>query len=106
MQIKEIRFLHEIQDLYNDSIDIGVIFKDGSSYTIIVRTPKDFDEEMLQEKTNFVQPDTPSIVVKKLTKEIITEAIEAYAQDDGYWLKLCQFGDQIDIDVLNKLDLK
>jgi hypothetical protein len=37
------------------------------------------------------------IVVKKLTKEILSEAIEAYAEDQGYWLKLCQFGDFLDI---------
>ena len=27
-----------------------------------------------------------------------------YAENDGYWLKLCQFGDDIDISVLNKLE--
>ena len=33
---------------------------------------------MLQEKANFIEPGTPMIVVKKLTKEIFTEAIKAY----------------------------
>nr|YP_010134180.1 hypothetical protein KYX03_pgp003 [Navicula veneta]QWM93670.1 hypothetical protein [Navicula veneta] len=51
-----------------------------------------------------MKPGSPTIVVKKLTKEIVTEAIEAYAKDEGYWLKLCQFGDHLDISVLNKLD--
>lgn len=44
------------------------------------------------------------IVVKKLTEEIVTEAIKAYAKDEGYWLKLWQFGDNLDISVLNKRD--
>ena len=61
-------------------------------------------EEMVQEKTNFLQPGTPMIVVKKLTKDIVTEAIRAYSEGQGYWLKLCQFGDELDITILNKLD--
>ena len=48
--------------------------------------------------------DTPKIIVKKLTEQIVREAIQAYAENDGYWLKLCQFGDDIDISVLNKLE--
>lgn len=32
------------------------------------------------------------------------EAIFHYAKNDAYWLKLCQFGDEIDISVLNKLE--
>jgi hypothetical protein len=59
---------------------------------------------MLQEKANFIEPGTPMIVVRKLTKKIVTEAIKAYSEGEGYWLKLCQFGDELYISVLNKLD--
>ena len=59
---------------------------------------------MEQEKTNFITPDTPKIIVKKLTEQIVREAIQAYAENDGYWLKLCQFGDDIDISILNKME--
>ena len=59
---------------------------------------------MVQEKINFIRPDIPKIIVKKLTEQIVREAIQAYAENDGYWLKLCQFGDDIDISVLNKLE--
>ena len=104
MRIKKIRFIDEVRDEYNDSIDVGVVFEDGHSYTIVVRTPDDLVEEMLQEKTNFLQLGSPIIVVKKLTKEIVTEAIKVYAEGEGYWLKLCQFSDELDISVLNKLD--
>lgn len=44
------------------------------------------------------------IIVKKLTKEIVPEAIQAYGKDDGYWFKLHHFADSIDIYVLNKLE--
>jgi len=104
MRIKKINFIDEVRDEFNDSIDVGVEFEDGYSYTIVVRTPDDLVEEMLQEKTNFLQTGTPTIVVKKLTKEIVTEAIKAYAEGEGYWLKLCQFGDELDIAIFNKLE--
>ena len=60
---------------------------------------------MSQEKANYVQPGKPSIIVKKLTEEIVTQAIQAYAEyDDGSWLKLHQFADSIDISILHKLE--
>lgn len=102
MRIKEISFIDEVVDQLNDSIDVGVEFENGPSYTIIVRTPADFVEEMLQEGTDFIKPGTPVIVVKQLTKKTVDEAIRAYAEDEGYWLKLCQFGDALDISVFNK----
>jgi len=104
MKIKRIEFAEEITDVNNDNIDVFVENEDGYTYTIGVGTPQDFLEEMEQEKTNFVRPGTRMIIVKKLTKEIVTEAIQAYAEDDGYWLKLHQFADSIDISILNKLE--
>lgn len=104
MLIKRITFIDEIKDVVNDNIDVGVEFEDGYSYTIVVGTPRDLLEEMDQEKTNFIRPGTPRIIVKKLTKEIVTEAIQAYAANDGYWLKLHQFANDVDISILNKLE--
>ncbi|MFT6843773.1 MAG: hypothetical protein ACJASR_002557 [Psychroserpens sp.] len=102
--IKDIRLLNETKDEFKGNVDVAVEFKDGYSYVICVSTPAKLLEEMEIEKSNFVPPDSPRIIVKKLSKEIITEAIQAYAQNDGYWLKLCQFGDEIDISVFNKLE--
>lgn len=61
---------------------------------------------MMQENVNFIRPRSPMIIVKKLTKEIIEEAILYYAKNDAYWLKLCHFGYAVDISVLNKLETK
>ena len=104
MLIKSIKFAHEITDVDNDNVDVFVEHENGYTYTVVVGTPGDLLEEMDQEKTNFIKPGTPMIIVKKLTKEIITEAIQAYAANDGYWLRLHQFADAIDIAVLNKLE--
>ena len=104
MKIKRIEFMEEIRDADNDNIDVLVENEDGYKYIIGVGTPQDLLEEMNQEKANYVQPGTPNIIVKKLTKEIVTEAIQAYAEDDGYWLKLHQFANSIDISIFNKLE--
>lgn len=104
MKIKRIEFADEITDPYMDSLDVFVENEDGYTYTIVVTTPNDLLDQMKQEKINFTMPGTPKIIVKKLTEQIIREAIQAYAENDGYWLKLCQFGDDIDISVLNKLE--
>jgi hypothetical protein len=104
MKIKRIEFAHEITDPHMDNLDVFVENEDGYTYTIVVSTPGDLVDQMEQEKINFIRPDTPKIIVRKLTEPIVREAIEAYAENDGYWLKLCQFGDDIDISVLNKLE--
>jgi hypothetical protein len=82
--IKDIRLLNQIEDEFKGNVDVAVEFKDGYSYVIYVSTPADLVEEMEIEKSNFVPPYSPRIIVKKLSKEIITEAIQAYAQNDGY----------------------
>jgi hypothetical protein len=64
MRIRKISFIDEVKDQFNDSIDVAIEFEDGSSYTIIVRTPDDLVEEILQKGTNFIKPCTPAIVVK------------------------------------------
>ena len=48
------------------------------------------------------QGQSPSnFPVKKLTKEIISETIEAYASEEAYWLKLYHFAGKIDTAVFN-----
>jgi len=104
MKIKRIEFMEEITDVHNDNIDVLIENEEGYNYIISVGTPQDLLEEMNQEKTNFVGPGNLKIIVKKLTKEIVTEAIQAYAEDTGYWLKLHQFANSIDISIFNKLE--
>ena len=104
MKIKRIEFMEEITDLDNDNIDVLVENENGYNSIIDVGTPQNLLEEMNQEKANFVRLSTPKIIVKKLTKEIVTEVIQAYAEAIGYWLKLYQFANSIDISILNKLE--
>jgi predicted DNA-binding protein len=97
--------LNEIEDVYNSNIEVFVTLQDGFSLTIVVGTPKNLQYLMEKDKVNFYGPGLPWIIVQKLTKGIIQEAIEAYIDDkaDAYWLKLYHFAPDIDIAIFNQL---
>jgi len=106
MLIKNIRIIDEITDIENDSIDVCVESEDGYTYTVSIATTKNLLQRMDQEKSNFSNPSELVIVVRKLTQEIITETLEAYAEDNAFWLKLHQFASKIDISVFDELQAK
>ena len=61
---------------------------------------------MNDNSVNFIKPEQPLIIVKQLTQQFIEEAINEYALNDGYWLKLHQFAgpiDKLEISILNNL---
>lgn len=97
--------LNEIENVYNSNSEVFVTLQDRFPLTIIVGTPKNLQYLMEKDKVNFYGPGFPWIIVQKLTKEIIQEAIKAYIADkpEGYWLKLYHFATDIDIDVFNQI---
>ena len=103
MLIRNIRILDEITDIENDSIDVCVDSEDGYTFTVSIATTKHLLHRMDEEKSNFSNPNELTIVVRKLTQEIITEALEAYAEDNAFWLKLHHFSGFIKSDMFNKL---
>ena len=106
MLIKSISFptyLEDITDIENSNIDVFVELEDAYTYTVVVATAKNIESLMDKEKINYFEPGYPFMIVKKLTKEIITEAIEAYASDDAYWLKLYHFAGKINKTIFNTL---
>jgi len=106
MLIRNIRILDEITDIENDSIDVCVDSEDGYTFTVSIATTKHLLQRMDEEKSNFSNPNELIIVVRKLTQEIITEALEAYAEDNAFWLKLHAFASEIDISVFDELQAK
>jgi len=109
MLIKSISFptyLEDITDIENSNIDVFVELENGYTYTVVVATAKNIESLMNKEKMNYFEPGHPFIIVKKLTKEIITEAIEAYGSDDAYWLKLYHFAGKIDAAIFNPLQME
>ena len=71
-----------------------------------IATAKNIESLMDKEKMNYFGPSYLLILVKKLTKEIITEAREAYAEDNVDWLKWYHFADEIDPAVFDRLQNK
>jgi hypothetical protein len=100
--------LTEIKDIYNANIQVYITLQDDFCLSTIVGTPKNLQYLMEKDNVNFYGPGLPWIIVQKLTKEIIHEAIKAYMSDqpDGYWLKLYYFATDIDISVFDKLQAR
>jgi hypothetical protein len=100
--------LSNLKDLVNSNVEVLVTFKDGLTVPIIVGTPKNKNLEylMAKDQVNFYGPGLPWIIVKKLTLEIIHEAIQGYikASPNGYWLKLYYFWNDIDQRIFYTLD--
>ena len=100
--------LNEIEDVYNANIAVVVKLEDDFLLSIIVGTPNNLQYLMEKDKVNFYGPGLPWIIVQKLTKDIIYEAIKAYIDDspDGYWLKLYHFATEFDMAVFNQMQAK
>jgi len=107
MIVKKISFpapLEDVEDVYDDNLDVFVDLENGLNSTVVVATPKNLMYLMKKENSNFLSPGEPMIIVRKLTMEIIQEAIQAYAEDeDVYWLKLHHFASSIGLDRFDKL---
>ena len=80
-QIKFLADMEQIEDIQNDSLDAEgdprELFNRGWLISQIDKTQMDF-----------LEPGCPFIIVRKLTMEVIEKAIDAYTQDNAYWLKL------------------
>ena len=106
MLIKEITFpsdLKYVEDIYDANWDVFVELEDGSEYTVVVGTPKNFLTLMDRDGVDFLEPGCPFVIVRKLTIEVIEKAIHAHAEDNAYWLKLHHFSGSIKSDMFKKL---
>jgi hypothetical protein len=105
IKIKSIDFLssiEDIDDIFDDNMDVSVDLENGRNYVVVIGTPKNLLKLMENEKSNFLSPGDPIIIVKKMTKEVVEEAIKAYVDDDdAYYLKF--YAAELDIKTLNVL---
>ena len=69
-------YFKDITEIENSNLDVFVELKDNYTYTLVVPTPKNIESLMEKDKVNYFEPGHPFLIVKKLTKEILTEAIE------------------------------
>ncbi len=58
---------------------------------------------MEKSNTDYLEAGSPLIIVKKLTYEIIEKAINDYAQDDAYWIKIYGLSTGEGSEMLNQL---
>ncbi|MGC6767338.1 hypothetical protein [Enterococcus sp. LJL51] len=107
MKIKAIRYpttLDKIEDITNDNIDVFVELEDGHSYTVIVATLKNI--QTLMGSSGYLRPGLAPqfVIVRELTKELITTAIEAHAEEDnGLWIKLSHLTTEFYISELDEI---
>ncbi|MNW56000.1 hypothetical protein D3C74_336980 [compost metagenome] len=91
MRVRKIVYptpLSQIADIEDDNIDVFIELEDGTNISVAVCTPKNLISYMTKENINFIPASPPDIIVKSLTEETIEQAIENYAQEDAFWLKL------------------
>ena len=81
----------------NNFVDVVVRDIIDYGYRMVVTTPTNLLKVMNDNSVNFIKPEEPLIIVKQLTQQFIfiEEAINEYALNDGYWLKLHQFADTV-----------
>ena len=101
MKVKSIKFLNEVKDVLDAAANISVKLEDGLTYFVVVATTKYLLTVMDGEKSDFLPPGKPMIIVKKLTQEVIEKTIEAYVEDDAFCLKL--FDASLDVKTLDVL---
>lgn len=102
MKVESINFLspiEDIDDIFDDNMDVSINLENGRNYVVVVRTPKNLLRLMENEKSNFLSPGDPIVIVKKMTKEIVEEAIQAYA--DAHYLKF--YATELDTKTLDVL---
>ena len=111
MEIQKIEFFGPITHPVNACVDVLVTLEDffGTNevtYCIEVTTPQFLTTLMKKKpKSNFVEPDYPCIIVSRLTRDIIQEAIQAYVdeEEDLYWLKLYHLPAALNIEDINEI---
>lgn len=72
---------YQVNDIYNDNIDLNVVFEDGKVFFGTFFTPQ--NAQLLIERDNYLWA-TNMVLVKNLTKENIRKAILSLIEDDCF----------------------
>ena len=110
VKIKKITYLIPPKDLLHDALDVFVTLEDdyctdGFCYFVEVTTPQFLSTIMEKEKSAFLSPNYPSIIVSKLTDDVIRAAIESFinSDDELRWLKLYHVIPKLNIEEIDKI---
>jgi hypothetical protein len=75
MKIESIEFIFDVEDIFDDITDVAVKLENGHKYIVVVATQKYLLTLMDHEKSDFLSPCDPMIIVRNLTKEVVEKAI-------------------------------
>jgi hypothetical protein len=67
MKVKSISFLsplEDVEDIFDYNLDVSVILENGLEYPVVVATPKNLLTLMENEKSEYLDPGDPMIIVK------------------------------------------
>ena len=107
MKVEKIEILsdlsYDLKDIEDYNSDVLVELENGQDYIVVVATPKNLLSLMNNEKSDFLSPGDPMIVVKQFRKEIIEKTIQAYAADDAYRLKF--YASDINVKILDAIKI-
>jgi hypothetical protein len=107
MKVEKIEILsdlsYDLKDIEDYNSDVLVELENGQDYIVVVATPKNLLSLMNNEKSDFLSPGDPMIIVKQFRKEIIEKTIQAYAADDAYWLKF--YASDINVKILDAIKI-
>lgn len=73
MRVESINFLgpiEDIDDIFDYNMDVSVNLEKGQNYLVVVGTPKNLLKLMANEKSDFLSPGDPIVIVKKMTMDI------------------------------------
>lgn len=117
INIKKIDYLIPPKDLVYDILDVIITLEvegkeDPFGYFVEITTPEFLHIIMGREKSSFLSPDYPYLIVTELTDDIIQAAIEAfiYPQDSDdvdeelFWLKLYNIMPSLTMEDLKELE--
>ena len=94
----------EIENIYNDRVDVIVRLDDDCNYAIDLPTPQYLLSVMKENNQPFIGPGENYIMVEKLTPEIIKKTLTAFVKEENaYWLKLLHISHFFEIETLNNL---
>lgn len=80
--------LCDINDIYNDNIDVCVKLDDGNEFVLVVATPQNLINQMKNDNVPFIKPGLPFIIVESLTEKNIKIMLDEYLKEDDQYLKI------------------
>lgn len=107
MKVQKIEILsdlsYDLKDIEDYNSDVLVELENGQKYIVVVATPKNLLSLINNEKSDFLSPGDPMIIVKQFTEEIIEKTIQSYAASDAYWLKF--YASHINVKILDAIKI-